>query len=323
MEVAKKDIRMRNRSRKILLVLTLAGLAIPFWSGLLNAAPGDVPPTIEPVTPKETPVDTGSETPVTQAPVDTGSETPVAQVPDDAGTDEPVTQAPVDTGSEAPVAQVPDDAGADEPVTQTPDDTGSETPVTQVPDDTGADEPVTQAPVDTGSETPVAQVPDDAGADEPVTQTPDDTGSDTPVVPETPAPVEPAPAAAGKEINSTFSGLWFDPSRDGEGFTIVVSGSTIVVSYYTYDNQKQTIFLIGSQSLASAATSVSIPVVITGGTNFGDSFNPAHVQRTPAGTLSFTFTTCNNGIVDYNLNTLGSGSLSIVRLAGVESLDCF
>jgi hypothetical protein len=74
--------------------------------------------------------------------------------------------------------------------------------------------------------------------------------------------------------------------------------------------------------LPAGATSVSIPVVITSGANFGDAFKPNDVVRTPAGTLSFTFSSCNAGTVDYDLTNLGSGSLSIVRLLGVESLDC-
>ncbi len=134
------------------------------------------------------------------------------------------------------------------------------------------------------------------------------------------------PTATARKINSTYSGIWYDPSRDGEGFTLVISdttaGPTAVVSYYTYDNQKQSVFLVGSESIAAGATSVSIPVVITSGANFGDGFKPADVIRTPAGTLTFRFTSCNIGTVDYDLDPLGNGHLSIVRLAGVESLDC-
>lgn len=135
-----------------------------------------------------------------------------------------------------------------------------------------------------------------------------------------------APAATGREINSTYSGLWFDPSRNGEGFALVISdttaGPTAVVSYYTYDNQKQTIFLIGSQPLSAGATSVTIPVIITSGARFGADFKSSDVIRTPAGTLSFSFTSCNTGTVDYDLNTLGSGRLSVVRLLEVEDLAC-
>lgn len=139
-------------------------------------------------------------------------------------------------------------------------------------------------------------------------------------------PANQTPPATDREINSIYSGLWFDPSRNGEGFALVVSettaGPTVVVSYYTYDNQKQSVFLVGSKPLPAGATSVSIPVVITSGANFGDAFKPADVVRTPAGTLTFAFSSCNAGTVDYDLTTLGSGNLSIVRLLGVESLDC-
>ncbi|HFD13116.1 MAG TPA: hypothetical protein ENJ32_11715 [Crenotrichaceae bacterium] len=153
------------------------------------------------------------------------------------------------------------------------------------------------------------------------------TTTDKPVDPEA-TPVDQSPVAepSGREINSTYSGLWFDPARNGEGFALVISettaGSTMVVSYYTYDDQKQTIFLIGSQALPSGTTSVTVPVIITSGASFGNSFKSADVVKTPAGTISFTFTSCNTGVVDYNLNTLGSGSLSVVRLLGVEDLDC-
>ncbi len=136
----------------------------------------------------------------------------------------------------------------------------------------------------------------------------------------------PDPATTARKIDSTYSGIWYDPSRDGEGFTLIISettaGPTAVVSYYTYDDQKQSVFLVGSESIPAGSTSVSIPIVITKGAKFGDEFKPTDVIRTPAGTLTFRFTSCNNGTVDYDLNPLGNGRLSIVRLAGVESLDC-
>ncbi len=153
------------------------------------------------------------------------------------------------------------------------------------------------------------------------------TGTNTPppVIPDPNPTPAPTPSSL-RVIDSTFNGLWFDPSRDGEGFGMVISettvGPTVVVSYYTYNDQKQTIFFIGSQSLPPGTTTVSIPVDITSGAEFGNAFKPADVVRTPAGTLSFSFTSCNSGIVDYELNNLGTGSLSVVRLIGVEGLDC-
>ncbi len=176
------------------------------------------------------------------------------------------------------------------------------TPVT--PEQTPTTEPAAPSP---GNSDPV----DNSSSNTPVAATP---GEQAPVV------------SSGELINSTYSGLWFDPSRDGEGFALVISeteaGPTAVVSYYTYDNQKQSIFLVGSQSLSSGATSLSIPVIITSGAKFGDAFKSTDVVRTPAGTLSFRFTSCNAGVVDYNLTSLGSGSLSVIRLLGVEDLDC-
>ncbi|MCH9696925.1 MAG: hypothetical protein K0U68_02370 [Gammaproteobacteria bacterium] len=127
-------------------------------------------------------------------------------------------------------------------------------------------------------------------------------------------------------IDATFNGLWFGPARNGEGFGLAISettaGPTIVVSYYTYDNQKQNIFFIGANALPSGSRTVTIPVDITSGANFGDAFKPADVVRTPAGTLTFSFTSCTKGTVDYDLNNLGSGQLSVERLIGVEGLDC-
>jgi len=175
------------------------------------------------------------------------------------------------------------------------------------------------------TDTQGSTAPTDNTQQSPATQ-PENTGSETNPGTSTETPSGTTPATNAQVIDSTYSGLWLDPARDGEGFSLVVSettaGPTVVVSYYTYDNQKQTIFLIGAQSLPSGATSITIPVTITSGAKFGDAFKPADVVRTPAGTLTFSFTSCDTGIVDYNLNALGSGSRSIVRLLGVEDLDC-
>ena len=128
--------------------------------------------------------------------------------------------------------------------------------------------------------------------------------------------------------DGSVSGEWFNPNRDGEGFFIEVAEvngmPVFVVAWFTYNNGSQ-LWLVGSAMIPAGATSITVDVQMPSGADFGDAFDPAEVERTPWGTLTFSFESFNTGVVDYN-STLGfgSGSIDLVRLTklvGIEQLD--
>ena len=110
----------------------------------------------------------------------------------------------------------------------------------------------------------------------------------------------------GFEINPGLSGSWWGgSSRSGEGFLIDVGytdfGTTLVVSFYTYDNMGNQVWLIGPAfeiNSNTATVDFEMPV----GAKWGTEFDPLEVNRVPWGTGTFTFTSCVAGHVSFAPN---------------------
>ncbi|ADE13479.1 CHRD domain containing protein [Nitrosococcus halophilus Nc 4] len=122
-------------------------------------------------------------------------------------------------------------------------------------------------------------------------------------------------------INGTFSGSWFNPDRDGEGFIFEAThrdNPTLVAYWFTYqpsgDNGEQA-WLIGNGPIRLNESTIT-NTIITEGAEFGDGFDPSEVNQTPWGTLKFTFTSCTTAIVEYDsvIEDFGAGTLRIQRL---------
>ncbi|NKI34132.1 hypothetical protein HFP89_02995 [Wenzhouxiangella sp. XN79A] len=98
--------------------------------------------------------------------------------------------------------------------------------------------------------------------------------------------------------NAVRAGNWFDPDRSGEGFQLAVEGTNglHVITFYTYLDGEPA-WLIGTGTI-QGDTIVFADTVITSGTGFGANFDPDEVVRTPFGTLTLTFSDCNNATID-------------------------
>lgn len=113
-------------------------------------------------------------------------------------------------------------------------------------------------------------------------------------------------AACGAfEINPGLSGSWWGgSSRSGEGFLIDVGytiyGTTIVVSFYTYDTMGNQVWLIGPGPVDGDTATIDFEIPT--GAMWGADFNPEDVDRTAWGTGTFTFTSCTAGHVSFAPN---------------------
>jgi len=110
----------------------------------------------------------------------------------------------------------------------------------------------------------------------------------------------------GFEINPGLSGNWWGGStRSGEGFLIDVAysvlGTTMVVSFYTYDTMGNQVWLIGPAFDINSDTA-TVEFEIPTGAKWGADFVPADVVRTAWGTGTFTFTSCEAGHVSFEPN---------------------
>ncbi|MCH9659732.1 MAG: hypothetical protein K0U54_02350 [Bacteroidetes bacterium] len=139
-------------------------------------------------------------------------------------------------------------------------------------------------------------------------------GAVTPVIPADPSPIS---------ISGKFSGSWYDPSHDGEGFVLeIIDNETAVVYWYTYDQSGNQIWVTGVGSYVGNTITVNEAIFTTGGI-FGPNFDPNSVDRKPWGSLSLQFTSCNSSTVQYDSTAgFGSGSLQLIRLTSIDGLPC-
>jgi hypothetical protein len=99
-------------------------------------------------------------------------------------------------------------------------------------------------------------------------------------------------------VDSGFSGLWWNPTRSGEGlnldFTLVgeTTTSLMLVTFYTYDTQGYPIFAVGGTPVPEGQVEATAPVSISEGPRFGPDYDRTQVRSTRLGSLVLRFQTC-------------------------------
>lgn len=124
------------------------------------------------------------------------------------------------------------------------------------------------------------------------------------------------------------TGTWYDPTKSGTGFTLMVSqvdGSTagpiLVATWYTFFEGRQ-IWLSGVAPFTWGASRVEVPLQISSGGQFGDAFQSGQVTSDPAwGRLSVLFTGCDRATISYT-STYGNGTLAARSLTLPTDTAC-
>lgn len=120
-----------------------------------------------------------------------------------------------------------------------------------------------------------------------------------------------------------FSGSWYDPSHDGEGWIVeVLDDDRALIYWFTYDQTGQQAWMIG---LAERdGNSLVADLLQPSGAKFGNDFDPDAIQHSPWGTIRLTLNACNSASIDYSseLNAYGSGNLQAQRLVNIDGLNC-
>ena len=137
----------------------------------------------------------------------------------------------------------------------------------------------------------------------------------------------------GFQIGGFISGNWFNVDEGGSGFQIEAtnvtdgaSGLPIMLAIwftYTPDGSGQNwIYAQGTYDPTKATA--TLPAFLSTGAKFPPNFKPGEITTQPWGTLTFTFTDCNNGAAGWNsiVPGYGSGSLPIVRLTAIGGAAC-
>jgi hypothetical protein len=135
--------------------------------------------------------------------------------------------------------------------------------------------------------------------------------------------LQPANVPVGT-ITAAFTGAWYDPTQSGHGlFVEVLSDNRFQAAWFAFDPAgKQQAWFTGVGTYNGNTATISDVVLPTGG-RFIPNFDAAGVVRNGWGSLTFTFTDCNHGRVQFtSVAGYGSGSMDISRLTQPAGLAC-
>ncbi len=131
------------------------------------------------------------------------------------------------------------------------------------------------------------------------------------------------PSKAPVSQFSGWTGSWYDPSHDGEGWVVEsIDDTRAVVYWFTYDDTGGQVWMIGVAN--RVGNSLQVDMQTTSGPTFGTQFDPADIKYTQWGSVQISFTNCNNAVVDYTseLPAFGSGQLQPQRLTRLSGIEC-
>lgn len=122
-------------------------------------------------------------------------------------------------------------------------------------------------------------------------------------------------------LDATYSAQWYDPERNGEGFSLqFLPDGRVAVLWFTYTDEGGQRWFTGIGRIEGKTLLVD-ELFETSGGSFGPDFDPAAVSLTPAGTMKFEFIGCNAGTVEYDVDGI-QGKHDLVRLLNMRSIEC-
>jgi plastocyanin len=154
-------------------------------------------------------------------------------------------------------------------------------------------------------------------------------------------------AATTMNLGGYLSGNWFNPGQGGHGFQLEFTNrstgattSDMVAIWFVYtptgsaanDGSGQN-WIFAEGDYDTTKNTVTLPAILLTGAKFPPNFNAADVRRvsgdasTTWGTITFTFSDCNNGTVSWHANVPGytganDVALPIQRLTQIAGTTC-
>jgi len=125
-------------------------------------------------------------------------------------------------------------------------------------------------------------------------------------------------------ITGGFTGAWYDPNQNGHGIFLEVLSSNLMLAYwFTFDpTGTQQVWFGGTGPINGTTATIDMQMA-TGG-RWIPNFDPNAVERVPWGTLTFTFTDCTHGRVDFDATTsgYGTGHMDLERITTPVGVTC-
>ena len=96
----------------------------------------------------------------------------------------------------------------------------------------------------------------------------------------------------------------------------------VIRYWYTYDSSGNQVWVNGVGQVQGHRI-IFDQTIFTDGGIFGTGFDPDLVQRKDWGQITFDFSSCTTGVVNYNSTAgFGSGQLNLVRLTNIDGFVC-
>jgi len=123
------------------------------------------------------------------------------------------------------------------------------------------------------------------------------------------------PSTSGRASATNYTDLWWNApanSESGWGVNITHQGDTIFLTWFTYDDNGNPLWLVAS-AMAKTGQGVYVGTLYrTTGPAFNAAWDPSRVTATAVGFASLSFSDASNGTFSYSVNGV-SGSKPITR----------
>ncbi len=124
-------------------------------------------------------------------------------------------------------------------------------------------------------------------------------------------------------ITTGFTGSWYNAAQSGHGFNIeVLANGGLLAYWYVFDAAGNPAWIV-AQGEIDGTLAILDAYLVAGGA-FPPDFDPGAVTRTLWGTITFTFTDCNQGHAAWDTSEPGyaDGEMDMVRLTLPAGLSC-
>ena len=131
-------------------------------------------------------------------------------------------------------------------------------------------------------------------------------------------------AQAAFAITPKITGSWYNNTQSGHGFNVEVLANNLMVAvWYVFDSSGHNLWLTGVGNYSGNTATLTVTAVSGG--MFPPAFDQTKIVRSNWGTLTMSFTDCNNGSASWtpiDTTNFSGGTLAITRLTSIGGFAC-
>jgi hypothetical protein len=131
--------------------------------------------------------------------------------------------------------------------------------------------------------------------------------------------------ANGFHVGSGMTGNWFNPQQAGQGLALeVLPDASMLAQWFTYAPQNGQAWISAMGPISGNSIALQGYQLAGPGAQFFPNFDPGNLEKEFWGTITLTFTDCNNGSMTWQpvLDGYVAGTMPIQRLTIPAGLSC-